>query len=104
MTYVPGNHDLLINSDDIQSIMPGVSQARDVRGLGAYTPVDFPELIIEHGHRYNFYCAPDQSNRSITKQIPYYHQDTSLQEWQPVQLFKAARKEIAHFQRLIKMN
>ncbi len=67
VTYVPGNHDLLINSEDIQSIMPGISQVRDVRGLGAYTPTDFPELIIEHGHRYNFYCAPDLSNRTITQ-------------------------------------
>lgn len=67
VTYVPGNHDLLINSEDIQSIMPGVSEARDVKGLGAYTPPDFPEVIIEHGHRYNFYCAPDYSNRSITQ-------------------------------------
>lgn len=67
VTYVPGNHDLLINSEDIQSIMPGIFEARDVRGLGAYTPVDFPEIVIEHGHRYNFYCAPDFSNRSITK-------------------------------------
>ena len=67
VTYVPGNHDLLINSGDIQGIMPGISEARDVKGLGAYVPVDFPELIIEHGHRYNFYCAPDYSNRSITQ-------------------------------------
>jgi UDP-2,3-diacylglucosamine pyrophosphatase LpxH len=67
VTYVPGNHDLLINSEDIQSIMPGIFEARDVKGLGAYTPVDFPEIVIEHGHRYNFYCAPDFSNRSITK-------------------------------------
>ena len=66
VTYVPGNHDLLINSEDIQSIMPGISQARDIRGLGAYTPLDFSEIIIEHGHRYNFYCAPDYSNKHIT--------------------------------------
>jgi len=64
--YVPGNHDILINSGDIQSILPGISEARDVKGLGAYTPPDFPELIIEHGHRYNFFCAPDFSNRPIT--------------------------------------
>ncbi|MFZ0441960.1 MAG: metallophosphoesterase [Methanobacterium sp.] len=67
VTYLPGNHDLLITSEDIQSIMPGISEARDVKGLGAYTPLDYPELIIEHGHRYNFYCAPDYSNRSITQ-------------------------------------
>lgn len=64
--YVPGNHDILINSGDIQSILPGISEARDVKGLGAYTPPDFPELTIEHGHRYNFFCAPDFSNRPIT--------------------------------------
>lgn len=67
VTYVPGNHDLLIDSEDIQSIMPGICETRDVRGLGAYTPSDFPELVIEHGHRYNFYCAPDYSNQSLTQ-------------------------------------
>jgi UDP-2,3-diacylglucosamine pyrophosphatase LpxH len=67
VTYVPGNHDILIDSNDMESIIPGVSQARDVRGLGSYTPDDIPEIIIEHGHRYNFYCAPDLSNRSITQ-------------------------------------
>lgn len=66
VTYIPGNHDILIDSGDIQSILPGISQSRDVRGLGAYVPPDFPELIIEHGHRYNFFCAPDFSNRPIT--------------------------------------
>jgi UDP-2,3-diacylglucosamine pyrophosphatase LpxH len=66
VTYVPGNHDILIDSSDIQSVLPGISEARDVKGLGAYVPPDFPELIIEHGHRYNFFCAPDFSNRSIT--------------------------------------
>ena len=67
VTYVPGNHDLLIDSEDIQSIMPGISETRDVRGLGAYNPSDFPELVIEHGHRYNFYCAPEYSNQTLTQ-------------------------------------
>ncbi len=67
MTYIPGNHDLLLNSSDIQSILPGIVETRDARGLGAYTPADLPQVIIEHGHRYNFYCAPDPSNQSITQ-------------------------------------
>ena len=68
VTYVPGNHDILITAKDIQSILPGISQARDVRGLGKYSPLNHPEIAIEHGHRYNFFCAPDPiSNRSITK-------------------------------------
>lgn len=67
VTYVPGNHDMLVESSDIQRIFPGISQARDVQGLGTYTPSDRPELVIEHGHRYDFFNAPDPiSNRSIT--------------------------------------
>jgi len=68
VTYVPGNHDMLVESNDIERIFPGITQARDdVKGLGAYTPSDYPELIIEHGHRYDFFNAPDPiSNRSIT--------------------------------------
>jgi len=67
VTYVPGNHDMLVTAEDIQRIFPGISQARDVKGLGTYTPADRPEIIIEHGHRYDFYNAPDPiSNRDIT--------------------------------------
>lgn len=64
LTYVPGNHDLLITSENVQNIMPGISQARDVQGLGTYTPEDRPEIAIEHGHRYNFFCAPDPLSNS----------------------------------------
>jgi UDP-2,3-diacylglucosamine pyrophosphatase LpxH len=67
VTYVPGNHDLAITADNVNLILPGVSQARDTQqGLGTYTPADFPVLAIEHGHRYNFSCAPDPiSNQAI---------------------------------------
>jgi len=67
VTYVPGNHDLTITAQNIDLILPGINQARDnVLGLGTYSPTDFPELAIEHGHRYNFFCAPDPfSNQDI---------------------------------------
>ena len=66
VTYVPGNHDLLVTAEDIQSILPGIDQQRDVQGLGSYSPDGHPEIIMEHGHRYNFFCAPDPiSNRDI---------------------------------------
>jgi len=68
VTYVPGNHDMLVESRDIQSVFPGIFEARDAQGLGSYTPLERPEIIIEHGHRYDFFNAPDPiSNRSITK-------------------------------------
>lgn len=68
VTYVPGNHDLLLTQADIDRIFPGMKQARDnVQGLGLYVTGDNSQIVIEHGHRYNFFCAPDQfSNREIT--------------------------------------
>jgi UDP-2,3-diacylglucosamine pyrophosphatase LpxH len=67
VTYVPGNHDLAITSANVSLILPGINQARDAQqGLGTYTPADLPILAIEHGHRYNFFCAPDPiSNKDI---------------------------------------
>ncbi len=67
VTYVPGNHDLTITPENVSLIFPGINQARDNElGLGTYTPVDMPVLAIEHGHRYNFFCAPDPiSNQDI---------------------------------------
>lgn len=66
VTYVPGNHDLIVTAEDIQSILPGINQQRDVQGLGSYSPDGHSEIIMEHGHRYNFFCAPDPiSNRDI---------------------------------------
>jgi UDP-2,3-diacylglucosamine pyrophosphatase LpxH len=67
VTYVPGNHDLAITAENVSLILPGINQARDAQqGLGTYTPADFPILAIEHGHRYNFFCAPDPiSNKDI---------------------------------------
>lgn len=61
VSYVPGNHDLTITASNIDTLVPGINQARDIGrlGLGTYSPVTHPEIAIEHGHRYNFFCAPD---------------------------------------------
>jgi UDP-2,3-diacylglucosamine pyrophosphatase LpxH len=67
VAYVPGNHDLTITAVHVESILPGINQARDAElGLGTYSPVGLPKIAIEHGHRYNFFCAPDPiSNQDI---------------------------------------
>ncbi|MCX6162247.1 MAG: metallophosphoesterase [Ignavibacteriae bacterium] len=67
VTYVPGNHDIAITAASIESVLPGINQARDaVLGLGTYSPVSQPKIAIEHGHRYNFFCAPDPiSNQNV---------------------------------------
>lgn len=65
VTYVPGNHDILFDANEVERIFPGINQARDTAGLGTYNPR--PDIAIEHGHRYNFFCAPDPlSNVAIT--------------------------------------
>jgi UDP-2,3-diacylglucosamine pyrophosphatase LpxH len=67
VTYVPGNHDLTITEASVELVFPGINQARDPeQGLGTYSPIGCPEIAIEHGHRYNFFCAPDPfSNQDI---------------------------------------
>ena len=67
VTYLPGNHDLTVAEASVELILPGINQARDdVLGLGTYSPVGYPQIAIEHGHRYNFFCAPDPfSNQDI---------------------------------------
>lgn len=67
VTYVPGNHDLTVTEASVELILPGINQARDPElGLGTYSPIGQPKIAIEHGHRYNFFCAPDPfSNQEI---------------------------------------
>jgi UDP-2,3-diacylglucosamine pyrophosphatase LpxH len=65
VTYVPGNHDLAVTAENVAELLPGIRQARDAeQGLGVYSPAGHPEMAIEHGHRYDFFCSPDPiSNR-----------------------------------------
>lgn len=64
VTYVPGNHDMLFSQAEVERLFPGILQARDAEGLGAYRNGG---IVIEHGHRYNITCAPDPlSNTAVT--------------------------------------
>ncbi|MDZ7739308.1 MAG: metallophosphoesterase [Bacteroidales bacterium] len=67
VTYVPGNHDLTVTEASVELILPGINQERNPElGLGTYSPIGYPKIAIEHGHRYNFFCAPDPfSNQDI---------------------------------------
>lgn len=58
LNYVPGNHDMLLTREIIQEIIPGVIWQGDSTGLGHYSPVS--EIIMEHGHRYDFFNCPQQ--------------------------------------------
>lgn len=60
VTYVPGNHDMGFSPQSIDLALPGINQARDAEGkyaVGTYNPDGYPQIAIEHGHRYDFFCA-----------------------------------------------
>lgn len=60
VVYVPGNHDLTCTKEDFDTYLPGLfTQARDAYGLGAYSPAGMPEVVIEHGHRYDYNNMPN---------------------------------------------
>jgi len=61
VAYTPGNHDLLVPEAYVEEILPGIHQARDAgkQGIGTYHPDGYPQIAIEHGHRYDFFCSPD---------------------------------------------
>jgi UDP-2,3-diacylglucosamine pyrophosphatase LpxH len=56
LIYVPGNHDMLLTQEIMQEIIPGVTWMGDSDGLGNYSPSW--EIIMEHGHRYDFFNCP----------------------------------------------
>ena len=73
VVYVPGNHDLLLDEETLAKLIPGIVQARDVDGLGTYRTGMRSEIVIEHGHRYDSFCAPDTlSNKEITGDYPSF--------------------------------
>ena len=66
VVYVPGNHDMTLSHETLNKIIPGIIQARDVRGLGKYRTGERGEVVIEHCHRYESFSAPDMlSNKEF---------------------------------------
>lgn len=68
VTYVYGNHDLLVPKEVISEILPGINIVEDEgkQGIGTYYSQTYPCVAIEHCHRYDFFCAPDPySNQDI---------------------------------------
>jgi len=58
LVYVPGNHDMLMTKEIMDEIIPNITWAgvEETPGLGLYSPLD--EIIMEHGHRYDFFNCP----------------------------------------------
>ncbi|MEW5737131.1 MAG: metallophosphoesterase [Thermodesulfobacteriota bacterium] len=56
VTYVHGNHDMKLAQDVFQDLVPGAAFQGTPDGLGIYSPVD--GVVMEHGHRYDFFNSP----------------------------------------------
>ncbi|WP_293712140.1 metallophosphoesterase [uncultured Parabacteroides sp.] len=66
IVYLPGNHDMLVTAEDFDFYFGKdvITQSRDMQGLGRYEPREY--IVIEHGHRYDYFNAPDPlSNKGI---------------------------------------
>lgn len=70
VVYVPGNHDMLMTQAIMQKIIPGITWAGTSTGMGEYWPGS--HIVIEHGHRYDFFNAPDSLTRSGSLLPPGY--------------------------------
>ncbi len=65
LVYVIGNHDMTLEADVLQEAIPEIVQVRDAEGLGAYYTGDRNEIVIEHGHRYDVFSAPDTVSNAV---------------------------------------
>lgn len=77
VTYIPGNHDMLVTEADLNRAFPGIQQKRDSPGMGTYSPEGFPEIVIEHSHRYDFSSAPDIYSNKVPYSPVNYTDNTS---------------------------
>lgn len=59
LVYVVGNHDMSVIGQLIEDAMPGIVIASGPPGLGLYRTGARNEIVIEHGHRYDAFSAPD---------------------------------------------
>lgn len=58
LSYAPGNHDMLIEKDFMETHFPGIHFCGDgdKKYVGVYHADD---ISAEHGSQYNFFCAPN---------------------------------------------
>ncbi|MDD4509274.1 Calcineurin-like phosphoesterase [Eubacterium aggregans] len=66
VVYVAGNHDLTMKPELLDELLPGIVQIHEKQGLGRYYTGKRKEIVIEHGHRYDAFSAPDTlTNREL---------------------------------------
>lgn len=62
IVYLPGNHDITVSSNDIETAFPGLfTCSYDTESTGLYEPFgEGTAVAIEHGNRYEYFNAPYQ--------------------------------------------
>lgn len=59
LIYVAGNHDLTMKPEILDELLPGIIQIHEKQGLARHYTGSRNEIVIEHGHRYDVFSAPD---------------------------------------------
>ncbi|MGD9475107.1 MAG: hypothetical protein AB7V37_08925 [Eubacteriaceae bacterium] len=58
-------------NDILSNLIPSINQTHDVAGLVIYRTGIHSEIVIEHRHRYNTFCALNTlSTKDITRDYP----------------------------------
>lgn len=64
--YVAGNHDLTMTAELLETLLPDIVQIPEKQGLARYYTGKRKEIVVEHGHRYDVFSAPDTiTNREL---------------------------------------
>ncbi len=71
-SYLPGNHDMLFTEEIFDSIFPKGHWQGGAPGTGTYSPVSDTAVIMEHGHNYDLFNAPDSVTTSGSLLPPGY--------------------------------
>jgi UDP-2,3-diacylglucosamine pyrophosphatase LpxH len=68
LVYVVGNHDMSVDVQYVVEAIPGMEVCAQDLGVGLFRTGDRNEVVIEHGHRYDVFSAPDTvTNAHLTK-------------------------------------
>lgn len=59
LVYVVGNHDMSVDVQYVEKAIPGMEVCAQDLGVGLFRTGDRNEVVIEHGHRYDVFSAPD---------------------------------------------
>ncbi len=103
LTYVPGNHDMLITDGVLEQIVPGIQFMGVSPGEGVYLSGD--GIAAEHGSNYCLFNAPDPHSNPdhtlplgffITRVVAYHSSVTGKDSYNSLKIVEDAIRNLLH--------